>query len=446
MAHAHPDPLKLTHQCEVLGQMLIEKRDCGNDMQTLACLKLILEQLKKTMAPLGFDVPDYNGAIDAEQALKATLNRLREKLNNPSEFESPWKLCCEALELVKELLYQQEYEESSATGTNAAASTAPPGSTTAPGSRSLGPTSAQTDGGVGSAMPVPTSQYQKQYSHFQDPVVLADSPGAGNPRPPRDIRTPVRRRFNRITGKAIWTPEVILISCTEGRDLRAQISNFESTGVGPHYVISRNGELVNLVDEKLCAWWGNPACWRLVPPVYHFEGVGDHSEVHYYAVSVGLEGEAGKEEGFTDCQYQELIKLISSLKTKYHIKGWNILGLEEVCMPPGRYTSPGRYFDWHRISSVTFNVDAAPEGSAAPSLRQLMEDWGYGLGLPGDDATFQQRLQIFQHRYEVDAEDENASRAASQRKLSALIHARSLHNSGLWRCCAGIGLILVKLC
>lgn len=91
-----------------------------------------------------------------------------------------------------------------------------------------------------------------RYSHFQDPVVLADSPGSGNPRPPRDIRTPVRRRFNRITGKAIWTPEVILISCTEGRDLRAQISNFESTGVGPHYVISRNGELVNLVE----------ACWQ----------------------------------------------------------------------------------------------------------------------------------------------------------------------------------------
>ena len=150
---------------------------------------------------------------------------------------------------------------------------------------------------------------------------------------------------------------------------------------------------------------------------------------------MGLEGEAGKEEGFTDCQYQELRKLISSLKTKYHIKGWNVLGLEEVCMPPGRYTSPGRYFEWHRISSETFNVDSArglPEGSAAPSLRQLMEDWGYGLGLPGDDATFQQRLQIFQHRYEVDAEDENASRAASQRKLSALIHARSLHNSRFW--------------
>ena len=99
---------------------------------------------------------------------------------------------------------------------------------------------------------LPNKHLPLRYSHFQDPVVLADSPGAGNPRPPRDIRTPVRRRFNRITGKAILTPEVILISCTEGRDLRAQISDFESTGMGPHYVISRNGELVNFVE----------ACWQ----------------------------------------------------------------------------------------------------------------------------------------------------------------------------------------
>lgn len=83
-------------------------------------------------------------------------------------------------------------------------------------------------------------------------MVLADASGAGNPRQPRDIRKPVRRRFNRITGEAILTPEVILISCTEGMDLRAQIFDFESTGVGPHYVISRNGELVNLVE----------ACWQ----------------------------------------------------------------------------------------------------------------------------------------------------------------------------------------
>ena len=33
-------------------------------------------------------------------------------------------------------------------------------------------------------------------------------------------------------------------------------------------------------DEALCAWWGNPACWRLVYPVYTFEGVGELSEVH----------------------------------------------------------------------------------------------------------------------------------------------------------------------
>ena len=93
-------------------------------------------------------------------------------------------------------------------------------------------------------------------------MVLADASGAGNLRPPRDIRAPVRRRFNRITGEAILPPEVILISCTEGRDLRAQIASFESTGVGPHYVISRNGELVKFVEA---CWqeFGNLKKWNL---------------------------------------------------------------------------------------------------------------------------------------------------------------------------------------
>ena len=93
-------------------------------------------------------------------------------------------------------------------------------------------------------------------------MVLADASGAGNLRPPRDIRERVRRRFNRITGDSILTPEVILISCTEGRDLRAQISSFESTGVGPHYVISRNGELVKFVEA---CWqeFGNLKKWNL---------------------------------------------------------------------------------------------------------------------------------------------------------------------------------------
>ena len=111
MAHSHPDSDPLitpTHQCEVLGQMLIRAQD--DDMQTL---QLVLERLKTTLTPLGFDVPHHNGARDPDEALRVRLNGLREMLNNlnennPSGFESPWNMCCEALELVREFLYQQE--------------------------------------------------------------------------------------------------------------------------------------------------------------------------------------------------------------------------------------------------------------------------------------------------------------------------------------------------
>ncbi len=68
------------------------------------------------MAPLGIPVPDRTGVIYpvyAEEELKVRLDRLQEKLNNlnendPSELVSLWSICCEALGLVDQFLYQQE--------------------------------------------------------------------------------------------------------------------------------------------------------------------------------------------------------------------------------------------------------------------------------------------------------------------------------------------------
>ena len=57
---------------------------------------------------------------------------------------------------------------------------------------------------------------------------------------------------------------------------------------------------------------------------------------------------------------------------RHRIKAWNILGLAEVSMPPGRFSSPGTAFDWRKISDVTFNVDAG-EKSAVGDVRGLMQ-------------------------------------------------------------------------
>eukprot|EP00438_Fugacium_kawagutii_P010012 Skav223139 [mRNA] locus=scaffold470:178184:178948:+ [translate_table: standard] len=211
----------------------------------------------------------------------------------------------------------------------------------------------------------------------------------------------------------------------------------------------------------------------------------------YYAVSIGLEGEQDNAVGFTDSQYRALSEMIGELiqrqdlsnskvqkfhqshpkcnppchskavvdkkvsaaenvsntqhyrtlpggsgvcatggRARHKIKAWNILGLGEISMPPGRYTSPGKHFDWSRIRSMTLNVSlpdvsdsGMPDTQEAHDdleLRSLMEEWGYGLGLPGDLEHFNKRLNIFQHRYGL----VTAERKKIVAHLRALIEAR----------------------
>lgn len=96
-----------------------------------------------------------------------------------------------------------------------------------------------------------------RYSHYPDLQRHGDTveglrSGTGDLMPmPRDIQAPIRRRHNRVTLKEITRPEVILISCTEGKDLKAQIEDFNKTGMGPHYVIGKNGQRVQLVEAWL---------------------------------------------------------------------------------------------------------------------------------------------------------------------------------------------------
>ena len=123
---------------------------------------------------------------------------------------------------------------------------------------------------------------------------------------PRDVRAPVRKRINRCTGEFL-KPELILIGCTNGKSREEAVLNFNHSGLGPNYIIAKDGKSESFVearpaleriflpsfylstvylfgcawvlgplikswgekqDKALCAWWGNPACWRLVRPVY----------------------------------------------------------------------------------------------------------------------------------------------------------------------------------
>lgn len=417
MAMAH---LELKRRCEGYRDLLIMVRRDREwrslRTQELRSLLFLLEELagafrehSREQSP-ALRTPVYEGQIDHEYHWSRLINKLRPEVGydyDQHRVEQLFESCCCALGLVKEFLDQEEstITTSSATHTE---------STYDGNGQPLSGYSQDSVGRAGHASKI--IPFPREYSTFELP--RGPETLGGGPNIPCDVRAPVRKRINRLTGEIISKPELILIGCTNGKSRNDAVGHFNHSGLGPHYILAKDGRRESLVDEALCAWWGNPACWRLVHPVYTFEGVGEHSEVHYYAVSIGLEGDGDGSKNYTEAQYAELLTLIKDLKERYSIKAWNILGLAEVSMPPGRFLSPGAAFDWSRISDVTFNVDAGEESDG--DVRELMQEWGYGLGL--QEMDFQYRLQIFRCRYGLQHDADHGKDVAH---LKALLDARS---------------------
>jgi AmpD protein len=101
--------------------------------------------------------------------------------------------------------------------------------------------------------------------------------------------------------------------------------------VSSHYLIRRDGELVQFVPLKRRAWHAGASAWR------------DRTRCNDFSVGVELEGT--EEAPFTDAQYARLANLVSTLKKKLPLT--DIAAHSDVA--PGRKTDPGVHFDWPRL-------------------------------------------------------------------------------------------------
>lgn len=101
--------------------------------------------------------------------------------------------------------------------------------------------------------------------------------------------------------------------------------------VSAHYLIRRDGELVQFVPVARRAWHAGLSSWR------GRSGCNDFS--------VGIELEGAEQDSFTDRQYTGLARLLAELQ--------NTLPLRDLAahsdVAPGRKTDPGARFDWPRL-------------------------------------------------------------------------------------------------
>lgn len=111
-----------------------------------------------------------------------------------------------------------------------------------------------------------------------------------------------------------------------------QIAGLE---VSAHFLIRRDGELLQFVSCDARAWHAGASSWQ------------GRSDCNDFSIGIELEGLEG--ETFDAAQYAALAALVDALAARYPISA--VVGHEHVA--PGRKQDPGVGFDWSRLRALT---------------------------------------------------------------------------------------------
>lgn len=107
------------------------------------------------------------------------------------------------------------------------------------------------------------------------------------------------------------------------------IHSFE---VSAHFLIRRDGQIIQYVSTQDRAWHAGASEWR--------------GQTRCNDFSIGIELEGCDSKPFTHCQYDRLSELTQALQKRYpHING--VAGHQEIA--PKRKTDPGSCFEWARF-------------------------------------------------------------------------------------------------
>ena len=108
--------------------------------------------------------------------------------------------------------------------------------------------------------------------------------------------------------------------------------------VSSHYLISQNGDIYNLVDDKKRAWHAGLSYWDEI------------EDMNSSSIGIELDFSENKlNNRFSKKMMNSLIKLLRLLKAKYAIKNSDILGHSDIA--PFRKKDPGSKFPWLKLSN-----------------------------------------------------------------------------------------------
>lgn len=137
-------------------------------------------------------------------------------------------------------------------------------------------------------------------------------------------------------------PNYVIIHHTAQNSVEQTITTFTlpRTQVSSHYVISRHGEVYQMLNDFYRAWHGGAGKW------------GNTSDLN--SSSIGIELDNNGFEEFAPAQISSLIQLLKVLKERHKIPDANFIGHSDIA--PTRKVDPNPTFPWKLLAEEGFGL------------------------------------------------------------------------------------------
>ena len=200
------------------------------------------------------------------------------------------------------------------------------------------------------------------------------------PLPPAPTETPAQRgeKYARPTTIAVEQrpspnydvrrPSFVILHHTSDSNVEDSLRTLTSPArrVSSHYLIARDGRILQLVDDRDRAWHAGDSYWS---------GIEDLN-----SASIGIELDNNGAEPFGEPLIQSLLALLADIKARFNIPAANFIGHGDIA--PGRKVDPSVLFPWRRLAANGYGLWCDPPYPSAPpgvDAALLFQAFGYSV-------------------------------------------------------------------
>lgn len=176
------------------------------------------------------------------------------------------------------------------------------------------------------------------------------------------------------------TPSIIVIHYTAMQSAEAALDRLcdPAAEVSAHYLVSRLGDVTQMVEETARAWHAGAGEWR---------GAQDIN-----SRSVGIELDNSGAHPFPEPQMAALETLLKDILARWPIQPDDIIGHSD--MAPERKSDPGPRFDWSRLARAGLAGPTQPCTAQAPDFHDAARAAGFTADVDHDTLLHAVRLRF----------------------------------------------------